>query len=174
VRIVGWIIAGAVVLAGSFFVTLQVLDRYFPSYDADFPRIIPGRVLTFKNGENRGALISGWSGSEDWGVWSDANEAQLGFVVLGIDAQNATINVECRANVSPQVPEQKVEIWSRNIKLGEVTLKTNINNFSVGLGGLDLGETHPLVLLLRIPFATHAGADSRKLGIGLISIRFES
>jgi hypothetical protein len=134
--------------------------------------------LTFRNDENRGALISGWSYPEPWGIWSDGYEAQLGLVVLGISGENAKIFIECKAFVDAEVPEQKIEFWSRNIRLGEVTLKEPKASFSIPLNGLKLGQDHPLLLRLRMPFARspqelHISDDSRRLAVGLVSVRFD-
>src|SRR6478672_8478168 len=156
-RIILWLVTAAAVLAGSFFGTLWFVDQFFPGlgYDvASFPRVVRGQTLTFRNNENRGALISGWQNGEPWGVWSDGHEAQLGFVVLGIRGENARIFIECNGFNHPKGPKQKIEFWSRNIRLGEVTLREpSPNSFSIPLSGLKLGEGYPLVLRLKMPFA---------------------
>jgi hypothetical protein len=179
-----WIAAAVVVFAGAFFGTLMLIDKFFPELGynvADFPRASKGQTLVFKDGENRGALISGWSNPEPWGVWSGGYEAQLGFVVLGISGQDAKIFIECIAFVMPpKLPEQKLELWSRNIKLGEVTLTKSPNSFSFPLHGLVLGDGHPIILRLKMPFAISpkelqiGNDDVRKLAVGLLSIRFDN
>jgi hypothetical protein len=184
-RIILWVVTAAAVLAGSFFGTLWFLDQFFPGLGYDvggsFPRVVRGQTLTFRNNENRGALISGWSGEEPWGVWSDGYEAQLGFVVSGISGENARIFIECNAFNRPKGPKQKVEFWSRNTRLGEETLREpSSNSFSIPLSGLKLGEGYPLVLRLKMPFAIspqelhESDADQRKLAVGLVSIRFDN
>jgi len=179
-RILPWVSAAAV-LAVSFFGSLQFLDRYFPEYGgSNFPRVEGGQTLSFRNGQNRGALISGWSDPDPFGVWSDGNEAQLGFVVLGINGETARIFIECSPFLPAEVPEQKIEVWSRNISLGNVTLTLKSpNSFSIPLSGLKLGEGYPLVLQLRMPFARspqelHMNPDVRKLAIKLASVRFDN
>src|SRR6516165_7678056 len=130
-RVILWVLVAVSVLAGSFLVTLWVLDQYFPvlGYDtAKFPRVEAGQTLTFGNGENRGALISGWSSPEPWGVWSDGHEAQLGFVPLGVRGDNARVLIECLAFLDAKVPEQRIEFWSQNVPLGDVSLAQRDNN----------------------------------------------
>lgn len=182
-RIIIWILSAAAVLAGSFFGALCFFDQFFPllGYDvASFPRVVQGQTLRFRNNENRGALISGWSIPETWGVWSDGYEAKLGFVVLGIRSENAKIFLECVTLSAEKIPERTMEIWSRNIKLGDVTMKEPANkSFSVPLSGLKLGEEYPLVLRLKMPFARspkelNIGSDSRRLGVGLLNVRFDN
>ena len=182
-RIILWIVTVAAVLVGSFFGILWFLNQFFPGlgYDvASFPRVERGQTLLFRNAENRGALISGWSTPEPWGVWSDGHEAQLGLVVLNISGENARIFLECSAFLHASVPAQKIEFWSRNVRLGDVTLKDpSSNSFSISLSGLKLGEGYPLVLRFKMPFARspqalHVSADPRKLAIGLLSVRFDN
>jgi hypothetical protein len=181
-KIIVWVVIAGAVLAGSFFGTLRFIDQFLPGLGYNvttFPRVVRGQTLSFRNGENRGALISGWSGSEPWGVWSDGNEAELGFVVLGINGKDARFFIECNAFLPANTPEQKIEFWSRNIRLGDVTLKTPSNNFSIRLNDLKLGEGYPIVLRLKMPFArspqeVHMSADNRRLAIGLVSIRFDN
>jgi len=83
------------------------------------------------------------------------------------------------ALLDAEVPEQKIEFWSRNIRLGEVTLKEPKASFSIPLNGLKLGEDFPVVLRLRMPFARspqelHISDDPRKLAVGLVSVRFDN
>jgi hypothetical protein len=183
-RIILCAVTAAAVLAGSFFGTLWFLDHFFPGSSgnalASFPRVVRGQTLTFRNSENRSALISGWSGEESWGVWSDGYEAQLGFLVLGISGENARVFLECKAYNHPEGPKQKIEFWSGDNRLGEVTLQEpSYNSFSIPLSGVKLGEGHPLVLRLKMPFArspreVHESTDPRKLALGLLNIRFDN
>jgi hypothetical protein len=181
-RIIVWVAIAIVVVAGSFFGTLWFIDQFYPGlgYDvASFPRVTPGQTLTFANGENRGALISGWSVPESWGIWSDGNQAQLGFVLLRFKSANPTLSIACGAFIAPQIPERKVELWSRDIQLGNLTLKQASNiRVSIRLSGFKLGEDYPLIVQLKIPFAKSPrelgiSEESRRLGIGLVSIRFD-
>ena len=174
-RITLCIVTAAALLAGTFWYHDPFLEKATPNYVV----VERGQTLTFRNGENRAALNWGWSEPESWGVWSDWYEAQLSFVVLGISGENASIFIECMPLLHAEVPEQKIEFWSRNIRLGEVTLKEPKASFSIPLNGLKLGEDLPLVLRLRMPFARspqelHLGDDPRKLAVGLVSVRFDN
>jgi hypothetical protein len=189
-RIIVWVAIAIVVVAGSFFGTLWFIDQFYPrlAYDvASFPRVTPGQTLTFANGENRAALISGWSVPESWGIWSDGNQAQLGFVLLGFKSANPTLFIACSPFIAPEIPEQKVELWSRDIQLGDLTLKQGSvppapnappPAIGVSISGFKLGEDYPLIVQLKIPFAKspkelRISEDGRRLGIGLVSIRFD-
>ncbi|MGC0389268.1 DUF7024 domain-containing protein [Bradyrhizobium sp. USDA 241] len=180
-QMIGWFVIGAVVLGGSFFGSLRLIDWYFPGlgYDvASLPRLEIGRTVTFGNGENRGALIQGWSNPESWGVWSDGNLAELGFVVLGSAGEDARLVIEYKAFINDRMPRQEVQFWSRNTELNDVTLAKASGTITVQLAGLRLGPGYPLILQLRIPLATSPrqlalSQDARKLGLGLVSVRFE-
>lgn len=168
-----------VALASSFFGGVWFLSG--PVYDKpDYPKLVRGQTLSFQKGANRKALLSGWSGAEPWGVWSEGDGANLAFIVSGIGGKTATLSVECVAYINAKLPEQTVEIWSGNIKLSEVTLKTSNNSFSIPLSSLRLRDDTPLVLGLKLPSAaspkdTQPGnSDTRKLAIGLQSVRFNN
>ena len=182
-----WLISrffwGSIVVAVSFFVTLWILDRFFPTptYNVDaFPRVTLGQTLNFGNGQNSGALISGWSTPEAGYVFSEGTEAYMGFVTQGMSGKNVSIHFICGALLVANWPEQKVEIWSGNTKLSEVTLmKASDNNFSVKLTGLSLKDGDPFILRLKLPLAKspkdlQVSSDSRTLSVALVSVRFDN
>jgi hypothetical protein len=147
-------------------------------YDTSrFPSINMNSSARFAGGENSGALISGWSSPEPWGVWSDGVTAELGIVPQGIAGKNWTLQIACSALVAPGAPMQKVEVWSNTTKVAEVELsRTAFIAVQVAAGALADGS--PMVITLKIPHAISpneiAGSknhDRRKLGIGLISLR---
>ena len=92
------------IVAFSFFVTLKILDysngRVVPqqtspipnvAYNAaGLPRLSPAQSLEFGGGQNRDALISGWSGSEPGGVWSEGHAAVVGFIVNDMKPNDST------------------------------------------------------------------------------------
>ena len=73
------------IVAVSYFATLMVLDYWGgapvvvspikePAYNAaSLPRVSTGQTLAFGNGQNRNALLSGWSDPEPDAVWSDGH-----------------------------------------------------------------------------------------------------
>ncbi|PDT64986.1 hypothetical protein CO683_35110 [Bradyrhizobium ottawaense] len=175
-----WLVIAVVVLSGSFFGTLRVIDRFFPGvgYDvARFPRVQRGQHLDFQNGNNRGALIDGWADSEPWGVWSEGDRAQLGFLLVSAPAERTNLLIGCRAFITPASPEQRIEFWAQNIKLADVTLRENISTIAVPLGELRLRAGSPLIIELRMPSAKSPkqlalSQDPRKLALGIERARF--
>jgi hypothetical protein len=174
------ILAGCAIcasLALSFFGTLWILDKFWPPDGAVtvlFPRVALDQKLDFANGKNSGALISGWSVAEPGGVWSDGDEAHLGLIIVnGGGKPKLRLSFEGQAAIFPQAPRQKIELWARNNKLNEVSFTTSAANFSVPLAELNINsEVYTLELTLKLPLAVTV--ESRKLGFGLISVRFES
>ncbi|MCS3926220.1 hypothetical protein M2175_001251 [Bradyrhizobium elkanii] len=176
-----WLLMAVAILSGSFFGTLRLIDRFLPGlgYDiARFPRMERGQPLTFQNGENRGALVLGWSSPEPWGAWSDGDRAELGFVVASAPREHPKLLIECRAFITQRSLEQRIEFWSQSVKLSEVTLRKDTNVIPVPLGGLHLNAGSPLIIELRMPLAKSPqqlalSQDPRKLAIGLVSARYE-
>ncbi|WP_143279344.1 hypothetical protein [Bradyrhizobium ottawaense] len=157
-----------------------MIDRFFPGvgYDvARFPRVQRGQHLDFQNGNNRGALIDGWADSEPWGVWSEGDRAQLGFLLVSAPAERTNLLIGCRAFITPASPEQRIEFWAQNIKLADVTLRENISTIAVPLGELRLRAGSPLIIELRMPSAKSPkqlalSQDPRKLALGIERARF--
>lgn len=177
-----WLLLGTIVLSGSFFGTLYLLDLNLagPGYNvASFPRVDVGQPVKFANGENRTALLEGWSAPEGWGVWSNGNVAALGFVVNAPPDQNIKLIIEGGGFISERLPEQLVEVWSQNTKLIEAKLtKAAGLAIAVPLKGIRFGPSNPLILYLRLPLAASPqqlgiSQDGRKLGLALANVRFE-
>jgi hypothetical protein len=171
----------------SFFVTLWILDIYSPKYDiyspkydvAALPLVVFGQNIEFTNGQNTGALISGWSTPEAWGVWSDGTEAQLGFIVDRVQGRKVTLYIECNALIAaPKIPEQKIEFWYDKSMIHDFRLVDPVNKLSIPLGS-NVRERSPLVMTLKLPSAKspndlQLSPDTRKMAIGLLRVRFDS
>ncbi|WP_456683108.1 DUF7024 domain-containing protein [Bradyrhizobium sp. USDA 3311] len=176
-----WLLIALVVLPGSFFGTLRLIDQFLPGYGYDvarFPNLGAHQTLTFQNGENNGALIQGWSQLEPWGVWSDGNRAQLGFVIASALTGHPKLVIECKAFITQGSPEQRIELWSQNMKLGDASLRKDTNTVTVPLEGLRLPPGTPFIVELRLPLAKSPqqlglSQDLRKLGIGLVRVALD-
>jgi hypothetical protein len=141
---------GLAVVAASFFTTLEILKYRTqsntnsvksllqePPYSvAALPRLRSGQSLNFSSGQNRSALLAGWSGSEPTGVWSAGHAAFIGFVVDGGAGQSAPQGVAVRANVFlGSTGEQRVQVWSGTKQLAEYSLKKPTAELAIPLGG---------------------------------------
>lgn len=147
-----------------------------PSYNAALlPRLTPGQILTFANGENREALLSGWSAPEPKGAWSAAPIAYLGFVVNGANAKRAIMRAMVWLEVR-KLNEQHLQVWSAGKKLAEYTLQDPDAELTIPLGDIASGKDTPLILGLYLPDAKPANqivatTDARMLGLFLESFQ---
>jgi hypothetical protein len=182
---------GLAVVAASFFTTLEILKYRTqsntnsvksllqePPYSvAALPRLRSGQSLNFSSGQNRSALLAGWSGSEPTGVWSAGHAAFIGFVVDGGAGQSAPQGVAVRANVFlGSTGEQRVQVWSGTKQLAEYNLKKPTAELAIPLGGLNLGNGTPVILGFYLPDSTspanaRMGADRRDLALFIISLQ---
>jgi hypothetical protein len=174
------------VVAASFFITLQVL-RYWTQPDTDsvgrplqeppysvaaLPRLRPGQSLNFSSGQNRNALLAGWSGSELSGVWSVGRSAFVGFVAEGGAGQGTPKGVVVRANVFlGPTREQRVQVWSGTKQLADPSAE-----LAIPLGGINIGNGAPIILGFYLPDSislakAHGGADRRDLALFIISLQ---
>jgi len=171
-------IAGAAILVASFFGTSWFLEQQdLSNKTVIYPPLVRGQALSFQDGANRRVLLSGWSGPESWGVWSDGTEAKLGFVVSGLTGKTAKIVISGGPFIiAGKLPQQKIEVWSSNIKLADIVLTTGTKEFSVPLNVAN-GDT--VVLRLLLPNATApkdlqiGNIDTRKLAFAITSIRMD-
>lgn len=199
-------LAGALaIISASFFITLQILDyrdnsggvvpapqrsagpqvgtdgirgtMLEPAYNvASLPRVAANQVIAFTEGQNKEALLSGWSVSEPQGVWSLGNTAYLGFVVAGSVAPKQAI-VRCMAYLVPgKLNEQRVQVWSGGKKLAEFNLKDQENEFKIPLAEAAASNAKPLILGLYLPDAKSPqgfgiGVDSRIIALYLHSLQ---
>jgi hypothetical protein len=187
---IGLRLAGAlVVVLSSFFITLQVLDYWSPvqpasmqppAYnDAALPRLSPGQKLDFSNGQNRSALLSGWSGPEPSAVWSDGHNAFIGFVVgNGATPREAVIHADVFL-APPMLAQQTLQVWSAGVKLADYRLNTQHADIRIPLRGIDTKAGAPVILGLYLtnaiaPHAISDSGDMRILGLFLQSLELIS
>jgi hypothetical protein len=173
------------IVLGSFFITLNVLNYWWPSqppslqtpaFDvAALPHLSPGQTLDFSNGQNRGALLSGWSGPEPTAVWSDGHNAFIGFVVGNGAAPSQAILHADVFLVPPMLGKQAVQVWSGGRKLAEYQLYASPADIKIPLRGIAAKTGAPVILGFYLPnaIAPHAVTDSgdtRILGLSLKSL----
>jgi len=181
-------LAGAlVIVAASFFITLKALDYWGQSSTrrpqelgvnvAALPHMSLGQILDFANGQNSSALISGWSGPELTGVWSDGNTASVGFVMTK-QAGTATPKLAIvHAKVFPGTGNgQRVEVRVGAQKLAEFYFKEGLVELEIPLDRINIGDGVPVILALNLPDAAspaalHIGSDHRTLGLFIMSLR---
>jgi hypothetical protein len=178
-----------VLVVAAFLTTLKVLDYLKgnviqinePTYNAaSLPHVSSGQILDFSNGQNRSALLSGWSNAEPLAVWSEGHNAFMGFVVNIGAGTNAPKYATVRAMpylVPGKLDAQRVEIWSGGKKLAEYDLKNQDSVFKVPLDSISISDGTPVIFGLYLPDAsvpakieTNHG-DPRMLGLYLKSLQ---
>jgi hypothetical protein len=138
-----------------------------------------GQVVEFtKAGNGReNFMLGGWGFTEDWGTWAIDQSAKVVFPMPKGDPTKLIINAN--AFLSPQHVEQIVDIAVNGLRVVDhMTLKQakgNILEIKLPRGLKTAGE--PVVIEFRSldaisPRDLGLGPDERKLGIGLVSIKF--
>jgi len=133
------------------------------------------KSITFnKNGSGVPYLISGWGFPEDWGVWSVAETGKLIVPFPKTKFQSLTITLY--AFVNPLKTRQEV-----NFRIGKIERSIVLNDGkwrSISLP-LSIDEIHSGYIEIAIdvknpisPQNLGISDDSRRLGIGLISLEF--
>jgi hypothetical protein len=183
-------LTGAIVVLASFFIghwgessasndaTQSPTQMSEPSFNTEsLPRLSVNQTLAFTDGQNKSALLSGWSVSEPEGVWSDGHVAYLGFVVDGTDAPKQAIVRAMPALVPGRLTEQRVQVWSHGKNLGEFELQDVKFEFAVPLTNLSTPDGTPVILGFYLPDAKAPAefdpnnSDTRTLGLYLKSLQ---
>lgn len=122
-------------------------------------------------------LLDGWGPyGEDWGSWSEEDEAAL---ILPLPIKNPQVlNLEVRAFVVPQHSKQIIEIFIDDILVKKASLERFEGNLiSLPLSRLKSGQDFIKVRIKLInpasPKSVGIGDDDRKLGIGMVKAIFQ-
>lgn len=139
------------------------------------PEVIVGERVSFSDSYQPSTkfLWNNWYEKEGWGVWSNGETASLHFPKR--DKPSRSIDMELKGLITGLNPSQLVRVKVNN----EVTVikltSANPQSFSVLIGS----PTHKaLVIEFETPDAKSpmqagfSNGDNRRLGVGLISIKF--
>ena len=184
-------LAGTIILlATSFSVTLKLIDGsglwefnplWQPAVDiAALPKLAPGHALILSNGENRSALLSGWSYPEPLGTWTEGHAAFLAFIINGTaDKRPRDVKLHFTVFVAPPaLTEQRVQVWSASDKLADFALRQSQADLLIPLHGFKFDDGAPLVLGFYLPNAAspvsvHVGGDTRILALKISSLELD-
>jgi len=116
-------------------------------------------------------LLSGWSGIEHWGVWSDGNTAQLGFSL----SEKKEVLLKLSFNVFPSPTNFSIEI--NGVRIGEYTFERAFRDegiyqiaIPIKIDYLDEENSiFPVVVQFNIENPAMPEGDPRMLGVGLTS-----
>jgi hypothetical protein len=122
------------------------------------------------------ALTKDWNYREDWGSWSRGRDASLTLPLPTDQTQVLTFNL--RAFVNGAIPVQTVQVISDGNVLGNFSLtKFEGNTIQVDIP-VSAKQKGYINLELKIPHAASPASigmdsDTRELGIGIVSARFD-
>lgn len=127
-------------------------------------------------------LSSGFSGMENWGVWTDSKKASLVFKAEEPKSKFVSIKIKTQAFLSKTFTQNSATILLNGKKIGNVnySLLNSSNEMIIQIPAMSLNSNNLLNSLSFImkstasPSSLNLSGDTRELGIGLISIRFET
>ena len=122
-------------------------------------------------------LNNHWYNREDWGIWSDGKNADL--LITAPHGSPKRIIFMVNALITPNHPEQPLEIWVNNIFQKKLALQAPENNPIEVMLPEVFDDSKPIHIEFRTPSAVSpitAGIstnDGRILGIGLRTAEFK-
>lgn len=145
------------------------------TFEFDEPYLSPGRIMDFSDPRRAGNLVSGWSGQEEWGVWSIGKTAEIELGIPSPDVQ--ALGFRFWVYPPPELgrPPQLIEVSLNGVPVADWTLGQQ----DCGGRVLALDEPLPSDVPSRVTFTIAApvvprdlgaSGDVRRLGIGLIEM----
>jgi hypothetical protein len=154
------------------FPTSLELSRFAPMIEIGNP------IYFSRESEGRKEfLLNGWGPyGEDWGSWSEEDEA---FLILPLPIKKPQVlNLEVRAFVVPQYSKQNIEIFIDDVLVKRASLdRFEGNLISLPLSSLALEQDFIRIRIKLInpasPKSVGIGEDDRRLGIGMVKAIFQ-
>jgi hypothetical protein len=141
-------------------------------------KYVLGTTIDFRSGGNADVYrAGGWASSEAWGSWTDSNAAAVSLQV-GEHSGDLTLDILGQAFLSPQNPQQTIQVSANGQLLGELryTLEATKSLNSVRIPSeLMTNNQGNLLLMFSIaapvaPMQVMVAKDLRRLGLGAISM----
>jgi hypothetical protein len=122
-----------------------------------------------------------WAWPESWGVWSNGDQAKLILPIPqgGIDNPPKKLKLTVRAFVSPMHPKQDVEVFIDQMPPQTISFNNpDVNTWIINLpSDMDKKKYLELQFHFKNPASPKdlggVPGDDRKLGMGLISVKFQ-
>lgn len=148
--------------------------------DAGFPiipRNLPVDFGTLRDNEAVNPddfLASGWYAREAWGVWGRDSVQALRFALEEYRGGYATVNLALQCFVAPGIDHHSVDILANGYFLGSHKLGAAAQRVSLRLPPSCVGDGNILLQIQhdapQSPAAADVSADTRILGVGLVSL----
>ena len=140
----------------------------------ELPKLKSGDRLIFsKHQMGINYLPSGWQDPEDWGTWSSGKESHLTLPLSNM--RPSAVNLSIRALVSPKLPIQNIEIWSKGKLLKTVYINKAFGNqllIEIPKDGSTLDLNFKLPNAAK-PIDLGINQDVRQIAIGIESAEFK-
>lgn len=143
--------------------------------------LIPGRKIGFSDPNNARYLSSGWSAVEPWGVWSDGESAYIEFELAADPLSDLKLLIGGHALLTDRHPVQTVTVSVNGFSIGELRFEQASNQ---GLREVRIPRDKALSdggrVTIRFdfegvlsPFELGLSSDTRRLGLGLVTMELE-
>jgi hypothetical protein len=136
-----------------------------------------GTPLRFEASGNSAEYLGlGWAHAEDWGRWTDGERAVLRITPAWDRTTDLVLTLKARGFVTTNVPRQDVDLVVNGAPAGRLSFESfDIVERSIRLRAATVpeGETLELAFLTkdaRSPFSVGLSSDTRRLGIGVVSM----
>lgn len=152
-------------------------------YRLGHPQLMLGKVEHFLPGMPWMAWFStGWYSPEDWGVWSKGKLARLNIDARQLpDINGLVLQLDANVFVTPSHPQQRVKVSVDGQLVAEYRVvypaTTLTMNIPIDQTQIESGQRIPIDFALPdaiSPEAVGAGADTRVVALGLVSLRIEA
>jgi hypothetical protein len=125
--------------------------------------------------------ICGWSGTEPWGTWSDSDSSLLMFQLPHTCQSDINLLIEGHAFINEKHPSLDVDVYLKDHYLTTLkyTLAENKSTKSIKIPKkliIDSKQLLPIRFNYRGPKSPEelgVSTDSRRLGLGLLSVEFQ-
>lgn len=140
-----------------------------------------GKILYFNDESICNLLSKGWSKPENWGTWSEGDEAYINIKWEEKPKNDILMNAYVKGFIDKKMQQRKIDIFVNNKKIGmwKFSLKNNLNKRSIIIPYNFLNKFDDLKIKFIIndpksPYELKISDDRRKLGIALLWLQFEN
>lgn len=177
-RLILRLLIGLVVLSGSFWITLVLIDHgFFGTGTLLRGEMISEKTYDYRKGASgRIWLGAGWAWPEPFGVWTDGEQSEISIKLDG-RTRRVEVDVETIAFVVPERPDQRVAVFvnDRRVATWDYSQSNAKAVRRIELAAGDLKDGYgTMVLVPRDPQSPQALAlsnvDARKIAVGLVSL----
>jgi hypothetical protein len=150
----------------------------------DFSSLNSGQIDFHKGGNSTFYSTSGWSGQEDWGTWTDGDEARLTVPfrsAKGSAGHDLELPLETSAFVTDRHPRQGVRLFINGEFTNEFSIVAadGVKMLTMKIPAPIVAKQYPVVISFRLsdaisPEKLGGSKDPRKLGLGLRKLIFRA